>query len=282
MMQVGAEGLSREAKSGAGLTHQPGTAWVVTRIARERPSLEAPLNGTAQAADIDFDILQRRADVAVAKQRLDDVQVAVRLFHQLSAQGMAESVRTHLVAANLGELLIEALHLPGVHRLHSVANAEPVHIEELLTTLDTHHLGRIHQVFQVRVKRIGDGNKVFAVVLGPLPGSGEHATFKVDILWLHQQQLSQTDARMVKRLEHDLPEPNRVEYRRFFSVELHLFIQADGFTRHFDLPLAQCLLSLPGRTDLHLGKRVEGGIDQGMINRMLEEYSVVPAVVIPA
>jgi len=33
MMQVGAEGLSREAKSGAGLTHQPGTAWVVTGIA---------------------------------------------------------------------------------------------------------------------------------------------------------------------------------------------------------------------------------------------------------
>src|SRR5690554_879255 len=175
MMQVGAEGLSREAKSGAGLTHQPGTAWVVTRIARGRPNLETPLNGAAQAADIDFDVLQRRADVAVAEQRLDDVQVAVRLFHQLSAQGMAESVRTHLVAANLRKLLIEALHLPGVHRLHSVPNAESVHIEELLATLDTHRSGRIQQVFQMRIEGIGDGNKVLPVILCALPGSGENA-----------------------------------------------------------------------------------------------------------
>src|SRR5690554_2976371 len=176
MMQVGAEGLSREAKSGAGLTHQPGTAWVVTRIARGRPNLETPLNGAAQAADIDLDILQRRADVAVAKQRLDDVQVAIRLLHQLGAQGMTESVRAHLVATNLGQLLIEALYLPGVHRLHSVANAESVHVEELLAPLDTHRSGRVQQVFQMRIEGIGDGHKVLPVILCALPGSGENAT----------------------------------------------------------------------------------------------------------
>src|SRR5690554_4362154 len=137
--------------------------------------LDTPLDGTAQAADIDLDVLERCADITVAKQRLDDVQVTVRLFHQLSAQGMAESVRTHLVAANLGELLIEALHLPGVHRLHSVANAESVHVKELLAPLDTHRSGRIQQVFQMRIEGIGDGNKVLTVILCALPGSGEHA-----------------------------------------------------------------------------------------------------------
>ncbi len=160
----------------------------------------------------------------MAQERLDDVQVAIRLPHQLGAQGVAESVRAHLVATDLGQLLIEALYLPGIHRLHSVADAESVHVEDLLAPLDTHRPGRVQQILQMWVESIGDGHEVLPVILCALPGSGENAALEVDILGLHQQKLSQSNAGMIERFEHGFPEPDGMQHGGLPLVSLDPFI----------------------------------------------------------
>lgn len=127
------------------------------RFPRHLPaSLEPPLilllalcQGHANVFLIGFDIAQGCGHVGVIEQLHRDVDVAIRLAHQIAGQRVAEPVWSDAGTQPLNQFLIHGLDLILVHGGAPVVAGEPIHIEQLLVGPHSDGFRRFHQLFHM-------------------------------------------------------------------------------------------------------------------------------------
>lgn len=86
---------------------------------------------------VGFDVAHRRRDVGVIQQVFGEMDVSLRLLHQVCGERMSETMRRHAYAELIDQFFVHRLDLVGLHNRAFVMPRESIDIEQLIFGLET-------------------------------------------------------------------------------------------------------------------------------------------------
>nr|WP_239023897.1 hypothetical protein [Salinicola corii] len=142
---------------------------------------------------------------------LRQVQIALRVFHQIGAKRVPEPMRRHSRPTYFRQTIKEVGNLALVHNLSSVPVAVPIHIEKLLVCSYTSAERLRHQATQKRVQPIWNRQYELGVIFSPLRRTHQHTTLQIHVLRLNIKKLIQSNPCKIKGFNDHLPKPGWVK-----------------------------------------------------------------------